>query len=584
MTFKQSDPVTGKSRGTKEQALEYARKNNGKRLPEVEVYISELWRACQMTDMDFGLLFAQACDETGVFTSRLWETTLNPAGIGALETLENPGDIHYVGGSFTAAAGAWAQVVHMWAYVHGEIPSNHPLHEYKKYDPRYSAVFQAGYAGKTKKLSDLDGKWAANPNYSKQIVNHAIRAFGNISYMPLPESEKQENNKMGMKKYRFVGLARDVWLPDDIVVEIAIVPSSVRNVRSNSKFSGQTSYTQHETANFNRGAGADMHKRWLHGGASGSSVGFNFVVDDKKIIQLTPLDEVTWAAGTANGNKFSYHSELCVNNDINHTKARRNAAALAGGVLAAKGWNTSKLVQHNVWWGKDCPYLLRRNGLWPQFVNQVAAFITQAKNGVSGSVPSTAAFKKGDTLKVIDNLNVRQGYSTKDRIVKTLPVDTRVQVISDNSGNFVKSNDGYTWYNIKGDFGTGWAAGDWMIKIDPPKAEVPESGWPYPDPIVPGFWEELMKEGATHVFDADMLWVRSNDLYEVKQGGTKRLRLSIASSESVGPDLPEKTRIRLAAAGQSAMDKKAYGITEGLTRVLLDDLKFVDDEDNHGNK
>src|SRR5690606_2376183 len=293
MTFKESDFISGKSRGTKDQALDYARKNNGKRLEEVEVYISELWRACQMTGLDFGLLFAQACDETGIFTSSLWQTTLNPAGIGALETLDKPGDITYVGGKFTAAAGAWAQVVHMWAYVHGEIPTTHPLYEYKHFDPRYSAVFSAGYAGKAKRLSDLSGRWAANPNYSKQIVNHAIRAFGPIAYQPLPDNVEQETPKMGMKKYRFVGLDRDVWLPDDIVVEIAIVPSSIRNVRSNQAFSGQTSYTQHETANFNKGANADMHKRWLHGGAGGSYVGFNFVVDDKKIIQLTPLNEIT---------------------------------------------------------------------------------------------------------------------------------------------------------------------------------------------------------------------------------------------------------------------------------------------------
>src|SRR5690606_11207809 len=217
----------------------------------------------------------------------------------------------------------------------------------------------------------------------------------------------------------------------------------------------------------------DMHKRWLHGGAGGSYVGFNFVVDDRKIIQLTPLNEVTWAAGTPDGNKFSYHAELCVNSDINHTKARRNAAALAGGILAAKGWDTSRLYQHNIWWGKDCPYLLRRNGLWPQFVNQVAAFSAQAKQGVGGSIPTTTAFKKGDYLKTIDNLNVRTGYSTKHKVVTTLPVGTEVQVITDNEGAYTKSNDGYTWLNIKGAFGTGWAAADWLVKIDPPKKEEP---------------------------------------------------------------------------------------------------------------
>lgn len=385
---------------------------------------------------------------------------------------------------------------------------------------------------------------------------------------------------MALKKYRFVGLDRDVWLPDDITVEIAIVPSNMTNIRSNQIFTGQNSYTQHETANFNVGANADMHRRWLHGGAGGAYVGFNFVVDDKKIIQLTPLNEITWAAGTPDGNKFSYHTELCVNNDINHTLARRNAAALAGGIMAAKGWKIDRLFQHNVWWGKDCPYLLRRNGLWAAYVNQVAAFMHQASQGISGSTPtvSPAGFQKGDTLKVIDVLNVRRGYGTTYPIVTTLAVGTEVKVIGDASGVFTKAAGGYVWYNISGAFGSGWAVGDWLEKITPPKAEVPAAGWPYPSPAVPPFWEKLMVNGTTHVFDAGFLWVRTNDLYKVRGGGAKRLRFANDAGELVGPDIPAGTTLRLAAVGQGGVDKKAYGITDGLTRIALEDLIYVDEE------
>src|SRR5690606_1858507 len=122
----------------------------------------------------------------------------------------------------------------------------------------------------------------------------------------------------------------------------------------------------------------DMHKRWLHSGASGSYVGFNFVVDDKKIIQLTPLNEVTWAAGTPAGNRTSWHVESCVNSDADLNRVRRNTAALAGAVLAAQGWSMSDMVQHNVWFGKDCPYLLRRDGRWAKFVAQSAEFRAEA--------------------------------------------------------------------------------------------------------------------------------------------------------------------------------------------------------------
>lgn len=385
---------------------------------------------------------------------------------------------------------------------------------------------------------------------------------------------------MSMTKYRFVGLDRDVWLPSDITVEIAIVPASMTNIRSNQRETGQTSYTQHETYNFAPGAGADMHKRWLHSGAGGAYVGFNFVVDDKKIIQLTPLNEVTWAAGTPDGNRYSYHTELCVNDGIDHTKARRNAAALAGGILAVKGWDTSRLYQHNRWTGKDCPFLLRRNGLWAQFVNQVATFIEQAKkgsNGVSDPSSSPASFKVGDTLRVTDVLNVRQGYATSHPVVTKLQPDSKIKVIADGEGNFTKSNDGYTWYNISFDGGTGWSAGDWFEKVDPPKEEVPSAGWPYPNPVVPPFWDKLTSEGVTHVFTDGFLWIRTNGLYKVKEGGTPRLRYA-AGEEKVGPDLAAGTEVSIAAVGQGGADKKAYAITEGLTRIRLDDLIYVEEK------
>lgn len=317
---------------------------------------------------------------------------------------------------------------------------------------------------------------------------------------------------MAYKKHTFVGLSTPVYLPDDIEVEIAIVPASVRNVRSNTPFSGQTSYTQHETANFNRGANADMHKRWLHGGAGGSYVGFNFVVDDKKIIQLTPLNEVTWAAGTPDGNKFSYHTELCVNADIDHAKARRNAAALAGGVLAAKGWDKSKVVQHNVWYGKDCPYLLRREGRWPKFIAQVDGFITEAKKAATGKAPTPApdtkpkpadaTFKAGDTVKFTANLNVRRAWTTaetfegKPNVIKTMPAGTVATIIAGPN-----HRDGYAWYDVSIDgFGTGHVAGDWLEKTTAPTPKpVPKdktftTRFELPLRVEAGFNGKILKE------------------------------------------------------------------------------------------
>lgn len=269
---------------------------------------------------------------------------------------------------------------------------------------------------------------------------------------------------MGMKKHRFVGSSVDYWLPDDIEVEIAIVPASVTNVRSNQFSLDQTTLTIHETANYNLGANADMHKRWLHSGASGSYVGFNFVVDDKKIIQLTPLNEVTWAAGTPAGNRTSWHMETCVNSDANLGKVRGNSAALAGAILAAQGWSMAAMVQHHIWFGKNCPAIMRRDGLWPQFVNMSsnarAASIQASKGGgTPAPTPQPEPLAPVATIRFEVPFRTSPGFwdyknnrSNVNAKRPTLPAGTRGEVIDGP-----REAEGITWYDIRLESGeTGW--------------------------------------------------------------------------------------------------------------------------------
>lgn len=269
---------------------------------------------------------------------------------------------------------------------------------------------------------------------------------------------------MAYKKYRFVGSQVDYWLPEDIQVEIAIVPERVTNVRSNQFSLDQTTLTIHETANYNNGANADMHKRWLHGGASGSYVGFNFVVDDKKIIQLTPLNEVTWAAGTPAGNRTSWHIESCVNRDGDLDKTRRNTAALAGAILAAQGWAMAAMVQHHIWFGKNCPALLRQGNLWSQFVNHTSAFrqaSVDAAKGTPAPAPTPKPEPKGKiaTIRFESLLRTSPAFwdyaNNKSNVVKTLPAGTRGEVIDGP-----REAEGILWYDLKLEdgSGTGWVA------------------------------------------------------------------------------------------------------------------------------
>jgi hypothetical protein len=262
---------------------------------------------------------------------------------------------------------------------------------------------------------------------------------------------------MGMQKVRFDGLYRDVWLPDDIEVIIDIVPAWRTNIRSNQVFTAQNKVTWHDTGNPNSNALGE--RNWLHSGAGGASVGYNFAVDNRRIYQLTPLNEVTWAAGTPDGNKFSWHMEQCLNTNWDGTIY--TGAALMGGLIAAMGWDTDKaLVQHNYWYGKHCPAQIRNRGLWPSVVQKVKDAAATAKAAAGGVVtPDTGGgYAKGvvpmkdgkpwdglsdlevdgnwyigdpKTVKVaVDQLNRRVGPRSTDALTgPALPLDSTFTVL-----------------------------------------------------------------------------------------------------------------------------------------------------------
>lgn len=399
---------------------------------------------------------------------------------------------------------------------------------------------------------------------------------------PAPQPVGKEP-QMSFTAHQFVGLARPVYLPSDIPFRKSIVPAGVFQVRSNQKRAASvvTKVTRHETANRKVGANAKMHERYLHGGPRdeyGKPIyaGYNCVSDDVEIIQLTPYDEVTWAAGNELGNLISDHHELCVNDGIDHAKARRISAALDAGVIHARGLTVEQaLEQHNYWTGKNCPKMLRELGLWAWYINQVKQFYNAIVAHVAGkpaTMPGTqpGLFVKGARVITTDALNMRGGSGIKYEVLAVLPAGVEGEIIDGP-----RVADGYTWVDIKGAYKqTGWVATDWLSVL-PPVDTKPSNAWPYPDPVMPAWWSDLQKD--THIIDGGMLWFRSNDLYRVIRD-TKRLRTAVGSSDEVGPILKKGEMFRDAAKGQSALDKRAYVITDGGTRVALDDLEFVQED------
>lgn len=171
MSFNTSDSLTGKSRGTTAQAVSYLKTNKSHK-DFTKAYINELWRLCSLYNIDAALAFAQFCDETARGTSDIWYESGNPAGIGVMDggvRVDVPYD--------TGEKAARAHVVHLYAYIYGAVPMGAELRNYTSLDPRYQAALNA-YGGKVKTVEGLAGRWATNPNYANQIVDHANTAFG----------------------------------------------------------------------------------------------------------------------------------------------------------------------------------------------------------------------------------------------------------------------------------------------------------------------------------------------------------------------------------------------------------------------
>jgi N-acetylmuramoyl-L-alanine amidase CwlA len=199
---------------------------------------------------------------------------------------------------------------------------------------------------------------------------------------------------INMKAHRFPGMDKDVWLPDDIEVVYRPIPASMIGwVRSGVKSTRQNKTLFHETGNRKRGANALAEANYLLGGPEDEDgnrrqVGYNFAVDDVRIVFLCPLNEVTWHAGRAEWNATSWGIEQCVGLDVNLAKARRNAAALHAGLLQAIGTTPAKAMwQHWVVYQKNCPAIIRANSLWDEIEGMAAeasalAYAAAAGGGV----------------------------------------------------------------------------------------------------------------------------------------------------------------------------------------------------------
>ncbi len=236
-----------------------------------------------------------------------------------------------------------------------------------------SPTYKDGVYARTVTLADLIRVYAPP---SENDTNHYVDTV--LAKMGTFPVRGDAMTNIPLKAVQMAGCNAPVMIPETLQFRRELIPTSQTNQRPGIPMIPYA-YTQHETGNQSAGAGAAMHSRYMHQGApdnAGNSqqLGYHLTLDDKVLIQMIPLNEVTWHAGDSggDGNMRSIACELCVNVDSDREKSRELAAIVSSGVSNAMDLNT--VVQHNHWSGKDCPMLIRQIGYWPTYMQIVARY------------------------------------------------------------------------------------------------------------------------------------------------------------------------------------------------------------------
>ena len=398
VTLTTDTPLLSPARGTPEQALAYFRARGAARLEEVERLVRAYYRLGQALGLNADAIVASADLETGTFQNRWWRERLNAGSLGVTgDPQQNERSPAFRDGEHAATA----HVAHWLVYALGPSAARTRWMraglpgDVAEIDPRYAAYLEKyGDRAVAPTLAGLAGTYAADRAYAQKIVQRAAAIFG-----------VREDGHMSMKAYRFVGLDRDVWLPADIAVSIRIVDHP--RVRSYQRWTGQTKTTWHDTGNPRTTAEGEY--AWLAAGRPGGEPGgYNFIFDDRQIIQCVPLDEVTWHAGTPAGNR-SWGSEQAWGDGVDFERSLRVGAALHGGLIAAKGWSIEALVPHQYWWGKWCPGQILNRGLWPRVVQMVQAAAAAATAAAGGKTMYPEGMDEGIAARLFGKVKGEDG-------------------------------------------------------------------------------------------------------------------------------------------------------------------------------
>lgn len=135
--------------------------------------------------------------------------------------------------------------------------------------------------------------------------------------------------------------------------------------------------TVHETANTRRGADAAAHSSYVK--SLDERTSWHYTVDDGCVYQHLPDEEKSYHTSLAAANESSIAVELCVNEDGDFEKTKKNAVMLIKSLMQKHGIEISNVRTHKQWTGKNCPARLLSDG-WESFA---AGLSTEEKKSIT---------------------------------------------------------------------------------------------------------------------------------------------------------------------------------------------------------
>lgn len=166
------------------------------------------------------------------------------------------------------------------------------------------------------------------------------------------------------------GIIQDKTIAGFPVIQKIVLGSGAKNVRTGLKIA-PNALCYHNTANTSPTADALNHARYLQNleNADITYLSVHLFVDDNKIVQTLPLNEMAYHAGNTIGNKTSISIEICENG--NTWQAEKIAQELGASLILT--YPALAIKKHQDYSGKYCPRVILNRGGWDKFKSDIIA-------------------------------------------------------------------------------------------------------------------------------------------------------------------------------------------------------------------